>query len=69
MAAHWKSDQSRVYLWTGAVLECSSALPLFSLRLDGEMLLFALEKQPIQQQQDYGADDRHDPARWLSWPR
>ncbi len=30
------------------------------------MLLFALEKQPIQQQQDYGADDRHDPARWLS---
>ena len=30
------------------------------------MLLFALEKQPIQQQQDYGTDDRHDPARWLS---
>ena len=30
------------------------------------MLFFALEKQPVQQQQDYGADDRHDPARWLS---
>ena len=30
------------------------------------MLLFALEKQPIEQQQDHGTDDRHDPARWLS---
>jgi hypothetical protein len=34
--------------------------------LDSEMLLFALEKQPIEQQQDHGTDDRHDPARWLS---
>jgi hypothetical protein len=33
---------------------CCSALPLFSLRLNSEMLLFALEKQPIEQQQDHG---------------
>src|SRR5512133_2090576 len=48
------------------VLECGGALPLFSLRLDSEMLLFPLEKEPIEQQQDHGTDDRHDPARWLS---
>jgi len=47
-------------------LKCGGALPLFSLRVDSEMLLFALEKQPIEQQQDHGTDDRHDPARWLS---
>jgi len=34
---------------------CCSVLPLFSLRLNSEMLLFALEKQPIEQQQDHGA--------------
>ena len=44
----------------------SCALPPLSLHLDSEMLLFALEKQPIEQQQDDGTDDRHDPARWLS---
>ena len=48
------------------VLECGGALPPLSLHLDSEMLLFALEKQPIEQQQDDGTDDRHDPARWLS---
>jgi hypothetical protein len=43
-----------------------SAAVLFGLRLDSEMLLFALEKKPIEQQQDHGAYDRHNPARWLS---
>ena len=33
---------------------------------DWLQLRFALEKQPIEQQQDHSADDRHDPARWLS---
>ncbi len=66
MAAHRKSDRRRDDLWADTVLECGGALPLFSLRLDSEMLLFALEKQPIEQQQDHGTDDRHDPARWLS---
>ena len=65
-AAHRKSDRRRDDLWADAVLECSGALPPFSLRLDSEMLLFALEKKPIEQQQDHGTDDRHDPARWLS---
>ena len=66
MAAHRKLDRSRADLWADTVLKCGGALPLFSLRLDREMLLFALEKQPIEQQQDHGAHDRHDPARWLS---
>ena len=26
----------------------------------------AFKKEAIQQQQNHGADDRHDPARWLS---
>jgi hypothetical protein len=30
------------------------------------MLLFTLEKQLIEQQQDHGTDDRHDPSRWLA---
>jgi hypothetical protein len=38
-----------------ALTVCCSVLPLFSLRLNSEMLLFALEKQPIEQQQDHGA--------------
>ena len=66
MAAHRKSDRRRDDLCADTVLECGGALPLFSLRLDSEMLLFALKKQPIEQQQDHGTDDRHDPARWLS---
>ena len=75
MATHRKLDRRRD-LWADTVLECGDALPLFSLRLDNEMLLFALKKQPIEQQQNHGTDDRHDPARWLSgliptegWPR
>jgi hypothetical protein len=55
MAAHRKLDRSRDDLWADTVLKCGGALPLFSLRLDSEMLLFALEKQPIEQQQDHGA--------------
>ena len=51
----------RTQFWSAAVLCRFSAL-----RLDSEMLLFALKKQPIEQQQDHGTDDRHDPARWLS---
>jgi hypothetical protein len=36
-------------------------------RINGCLQLrFALEKQPIEQQQDHSADDRHNPARWLS---
>jgi hypothetical protein len=66
MAAHRKSDRRRDNLWADTVLKCGGAPPLFSLRLDSEMLLFALEKKPIEQQQDHGTDDRHDPARWLS---
>jgi len=37
------------------VSECGGALPPFSVHLDNEMLLFALKKQPIEQQQDHGA--------------
>ena len=48
------------------VLECGGALPLSASASISEMLLFALKKQPIEQQQDHGTDDRHDPARWLS---
>src|SRR6516225_8900688 len=29
-------------------------------------LRLALEQQPIEQQQEHGAEDRRDPARWLS---
>jgi hypothetical protein len=33
--------------------------------LSHDSLRPALEKQPIEHQQDQSADDRHDPARWL----
>ena len=48
-------------LCAGAVLENGSGSAAF-----GERLLFALEEEPIEQQQDHGADDGHNPARWLS---
>jgi hypothetical protein len=54
-----------IFAWT-QFWSAAGALPPLSLHLDSEMLLFALEKQPIEQQQDDGTDDRHDPARWLS---
>ena len=50
-------------------LEVSLVLLRFDhvARINGWLQLrFALEKQPIEQQQDHSADDRHNPARWLS---
>src|SRR5436190_11487189 len=56
-------------------LECGSALPLSAVNAvpaDNRIecvLPAAFEKQPIEQQQDHGADDRHDPARDVIFAR
>src|SRR5215468_8512924 len=60
------ADKYRKDALRGHSFEVLQRSAVFSLRLNSQMLLFALEEHPIEQQQDHRADDGHNPARWLS---